>query len=195
MREVLTGIAAGLQRRLETDTLTQEDRERIELVRRVKEMRADGKTFDEIGPLVDYNPKSLAKFVRGGVYKLLSDHLESLDNVTDEKAVERVVRRAKQDFAGLTPSAIAFLKTCFKRTPDGKEFLDPGLAQWATNLVAKGTGLTEPSHVVRPVIQINLGVIKAELKDVSGDDERARSAVIEITPSPAGSLPAPQQSR
>lgn len=182
------GVVAGLKRRLDTDTLSDADKERLELTRRLRELRAEGRSFEECGELLAVNPKTLAKFARGGVFKLLSDHLEGLESGEDAEASERLVRQAKQDFAGLAPSAIAFLRSCFKRTEDGKDFADRGDAQWATQLVAKGIGLTEPQNAVRPVIQINLGVIQAELQEVGRDDASAASAVIEVTPQAAGSL-------
>ncbi len=185
---MLLGIVAGLKRRLDTDTLTDEDKERLELTRRLKELRGEGRTFEECGELLAMNPKTLAKFVRGGVFKLLSDHLEAIDSGEDAEASDRVVRTAKQDFAGLAPSAIAFLRHAYRKGDDGKEYRDEGLAQWATGLIAKGTGLTEPQTAVRPVIQINLGVIQAELQEVGRDDMRAASAVIEVTPAKAESV-------
>lgn len=181
-------MAAGIKRRLDTDTLTDDDKERLELTRRLRELRGEGKTFDACGELLAQNPKTLAKFVRGGVFKLLSDHLEAIDSGEDAEAVERIVRTAKHDLAGLAPSAVAFLRHAYRRDETGKEYRDEGLAQWATGVVAKSTGMTEAASTVRPIIQINLGVIQAELQEVGRDDMRAASAVIEVTPQAAPSV-------
>jgi hypothetical protein len=185
--DVLTGIVAGLKRRLDTDTLTDDDKERLELTRRLRELRTEGKTFEECGELLAQNPKTLAKFVRGGVFRLLCDHIEGLESGEDVEGCERVLRQARTDLAGLAPSAIAFLRHAYRKGEDGREYRDEGLAQWATGQVMKSTGLTEAQNTVRPVININLGVIQAELQEVGRDDMRAASAVIEVTPQAAPS--------
>ena len=186
-RESLGSRVLALKRRLETDNLTPEDKERLELARRLRELHRDGKTLEECAHVLGQHPKMLAQFARRGVYKLFCDYLERLEHGDDEKAVERVVRKARTEFAGFSPDAIQYIRGCFRRDEQG-EWSDDGKAMWATQLVAKGVGLTEPQSVVRPIININIAALKAEMSQVASDDAEADAAARAITVTPQKAL-------
>jgi hypothetical protein len=108
------------------------------------------------------------------------------------KEVDKVVQKAKKEFAAFAPDAIDFYRECFRRNSmeDQTEkgiFKDDEKAMWATEKVSKGLGLTEPEHAIRPQVVIQLGFIKAEVAQVQSDDSDAARAAkaIDVTPETA----------
>jgi len=184
----------ALKRRLTTGTLTPEDKERFELTRRLRELRRDGKTIEECAGLLGMRREMIGQFMRRGVFEAFSQHLESLERGTDEKAVEHVVRMARKDFAGFAPDAITYYRSCFMRNAEEEraekgEFKDDAKAMWATDKVSKGLGLTEPETAVRPIVHINVGYIRNEMLRVAEDDAEAEAAARAITVTPQDASP------
>lgn len=170
----------ALARRLEDGTLSPQDKEKLDLTRRVRELRSKGYTFAKCAAELGVNQKNLEGFARAGIYKLLGNYLESLEEGSEEKSIERVTRQTRTEFALCGPLASRVIRESFKRD-ENDELVDKGQANWATQIVAKGLGLTEPQSVGRPVVNINIGTIQAELGTIRADDSLARGA-IDITP-------------
>lgn len=183
-----SGSLKALERRLVNNELSVEDKETYEMVRQVVALRRKGATILETARKVGKTERSLQQFMQRGVFKMFVDYELKLQRGTDEKQVQDVVRGAKQAFAQFAPDAIDFYRECFLRNPeeDWEEkgiFRDPARAEWATERVSKGLGLTEPDVATRPTILINSAIIVGELAVMALDDKRAKDEMtIDITP-------------
>lgn len=185
-----TGFIKALERRLLKNDLTQEDKQQLERVQRIRRLREGGATYKEIGTQLGETDRAIEQFMRRGVYKLYVDYIRRLEAGDDERQTELMVKSAKQQFAQFAPDAIDFYRKCFRRDALG-EFENDAMAQWATEKVSKGLGLTEPDQIVRPVVNIAHAVIIAETKQLDEEDALARvSAKAEVIDVKA--LPAPQ---
>lgn len=174
----------ALERRLRADQLTPEDKDRFEMVKKIRAGRKAGMTIEQCAQVVGKKPRMVEQFIYRGVYKLFSAHLDRLESGDEEQAAAKIIRAAKTKFAHFTPDAIDYIRSCFMKDEDGK-WLDDAKAMWATEKVMKGTGLTEPEHVVRPNITIQIAHIRHETAAVAADDAEAEAAVIEVTPTEA----------
>lgn len=170
----------ALQRRLETDTLTPEDRERFDLARKLRELRREGLSMRAIAERLGKGESGLTQFMRRGVFAVFNGYLQGLEKGEDEVACDEVVRKARVDFRALAPDAIEYYRSCYARDAEGA-WKDDAKAMWATERVGRGLGLTEPDIAARPVIQINIAHIRAEAAEVAEDDALARDA-IDVTP-------------
>jgi hypothetical protein len=171
----------AVKRRLDTDTLTPDDMERLELTRRLRELQREGKTLEECGAILGLHPKTLGHFMRRGVYKLLCDYLERVERGEDAQAVERMMRWARVEFVRLAPYAIEYFESCFERNlaeewAERGRWKDDAKARWAAQLIAKGIGLLDPQPVARPVIHISTDWMRAELEEVAAEDAKAEAA-------------------
>jgi len=188
----ITTQLKGLARRLTTNQLTIEDKGALTQVRQIKALKREGATLIQIARETGMTEPAVRQYLKRGVYRLYADHLDQLEQGDDEKQIEKTVRTAKQKFASFAPDAIDYYRECFLRNPvdhqslDGV-FKDSARAMWATEKVSKGLGLTEPEHIVRPVVHIDLRLIHAEMAMVATDDATAAEAArtIDVTPTPA----------
>lgn len=178
----------ALERRLVNDELTEEDRAELAKVRQVVALRREGATILECARKTGQTERRLQQFMKRGVFKLFQDYLIKLERGDDERQVQEVVRGAREAFAQFAPDAIDFYRECFLRNPEDEQaergiFKDPARAEWATERVSKGLGLTEPDVTTRPVIMIHSAVIIGELAVVATDDAKAKrdADVIEAT--------------
>lgn len=180
-----TGLMRALERRLAKHELNDDDRAQLELSKKLYYLRKEGNTYAECARAVGSTERQVQQFMGRGAYARFIDYMRAVDAGDDEKLVEKVVRDAKQEFAKFAPDAIEYYRTCFARDNDGN-FADDGKAQWATEKVSKGLGLTEPEHAVRPVIQIGQAFIVGEMKMVDADDALAKATakVIDVKPEP-----------
>ena len=182
------GQVKALERRLVNDTLTPEDKAELARVRQVRQLRKEGATILECARKTGQTESRLNQFMRRSIYKLYEAHLIKLERGEDDKAVGDVARNAKHAFVQFAPDAIDFYRECYKRNPleDQEEkgiFKDPARAEWATERVSKGLGLTEPDIATRPTINIGSAIIVGELNVIENDDRQAREALtIDITP-------------
>lgn len=180
-----TGNAKALARRLSADLLRDEDKRLVETVTRIRALHKKGASSLEISRALGRQERDVRRLTAGKSFEVVSEHLERLESGNDAKLVDRIVRQAKQDFAQFAPDAIRYIRECFTRTPDNAAWKDDAKAQWATQLVAKGLGLTEPDTAIRPQINIHGNYIHVETAQVEEDDEEARiAAATDITPLP-----------
>lgn len=168
------------------DQLTEADKAELAKVRQVMALRKEGATILECARKTGQTERRLQQFMKRGVYKLFEGYVLELERGDDDKQVGDVVRGAKHAFAQFAPDAIDFYRECFKRNPieDQEEkgiFVDAARAEWATERVSKGLGLTEPDISTRATIQIGSAIIIGELAVTQADDDKARDA-IDITP-------------
>lgn len=182
----------ALQNRLEADTLSVSDKEKLELTRQIRALRKKGLTLRQCSVAAGVGQRKVEQFANRGIYKLFCEYLDRLERGTDEEVVEKVVRKAKHEFAGFAPDTIDYYRTCFLRNPltdreEKGEFRDDAKAMWAADKVSKGLGLTEPEHAIRPIINISIAHIKFEQEMVNADDAEAAAAAraIDVTPTPA----------
>lgn len=184
----MNAVVKALERRLVNDELTPEDKAELERVRQVRALRKSGATILECARKTGQTEARLSKFMKRSMYKLFEDYLIRLERGDDEKAIGDIVRGAKEAFAQFAPDAIDFYRECFQRNAveDQEEkgiFKDPARAEWATERVSKGIGLTEPDIATRPTINIGSAIIVGELSVIAQDDRQAREAItIDITP-------------
>lgn len=185
----MDNASRALQRRLETDTLKPEDKEKLELARELRRLRKQGLSFRECSERMGQTEARLEKFARRQSFATFCRYLETLEKGTNEEATAVVVRKAKQEFAAFAPDTIAYYRTCFERNPpedqaEKGEFKDDAKAMWASERVSKGLGLTEPDTAVRPVVQINIAHIRMEQAMVAADDAEAAAVqkAIDVTP-------------
>jgi len=182
----------GLRSRLASDTLRPRDKERMAFTQRIRTLRKQGRTLAQCAQEMGVGESKVVQFTRRGMYKIFCEYLATAEQAAQEITGSDVVRQARQEFATLAPDAMAYFRSCYQRHPPEDQpalglFKDDAKAMWATDKVAKGLGLTEPEHAVRPVIHINVGSIRVEMAQVAADDaEAARAAkVIDVTPTPA----------
>jgi len=183
----VNGSLKALERRLVNNDLTAEDAAELKTVRQVVALRREGATILECARKVGLTERALGQRLKRGVWALYEDYARKLERGNDEKQVQDVVRGAKQAFAQFAPDAIDFYKECFKRNPIEEQdekgiFVDPARAEWATERVSKGLGLTEPDVATRPTINIGSAIIVGELSILAQDDAKAEQAIIDITP-------------
>lgn len=176
-----TGLKA-LERRLVNNELSEDDKRTQAEVRQVVALRREGATILECARKIGKSERALQQFMKRGVYKLHCDYLAKLERGEDEKQIRDVVKTAKEAFAQFAPDAIDFYKECFERNPIEEQsekgiFKDPARAEWATERVSKGLGLTEPDISTRPTISIASAVIVGELRVMAADDARAEEAI------------------
>lgn len=179
------GVKA-LERRLANEELTEEDRAELAKVRQVVILRREGATILECARKTGQTERRLQQFMKRGVFKLYQDYILRLERGEDTKQVQEIVRGARESFAQFAPDAIDFYRECYLRNPvDQQEekgvFKDPARAEWATERVSKGIGLTEPDVATRPVINIHSAIIVGEMNVVAHDDAKAERDVIEVT--------------
>lgn len=174
--------STALARRLHADLLKEDDKALLETVKRVREYQRKGASELEIARAVGMQARAVNKLIVGPSFKVISDYLELVERGDDAKLTDRIVRDAKSEFAQFAPDAIRYIRECFARTSDHTAWKDDAKAQWATQLVAKGLGLTEPETAVRPQINIAGHYIHIETQQVKEDDEEARNAIIDVTP-------------
>lgn len=179
-----SGLMKALERRMAKHELNDEDLRLLELSKKLYHLRKEGATYAECGRAVGQTDKQVRQFMARGQYARFIDYMRACERGDDEKQVEKVVREAKHEFAKFAPDAIEYYRSCYLKDDDGN-WLDDGKAQWATEKVSKGLGLTEPEHAVRPVVQIGQAFIVNEMKMVDADDALARGKVIDVTPEPA----------
>ena len=182
----------ALSRRLASGQLEPEDKEALTKVRQIVALQREGATLLEVARETGMTEPTVRQYIKRGVYRLYADYLAQVEQGDDEKQVEKVVKTAKQKFAMFAPDAIDYYQECFLRNPidlqttDGV-FKDSARAMWATEKVSKGLGFTEPEHVARPVVHIDLRLIHAEMEMVKNDDATAAEAArtIDVTPTQA----------
>lgn len=182
----------AIQRRLVSGQLEPEDKEALTKVRQIVALKREGATLVEVARETQMSEPQVRQYIKRGVYRLYADYLAQLEQGDDEKQVEKLVKTAKQRFASFAPDAIDYYQECFQRNPidlqttDGI-FKDSARAMWATEKVSKGLGFTEPEHVARPVVHIDLRLIHAEMAMVATDDATAAEAArtIDVTPTQA----------
>ena len=92
-------LIQALGRRLEADSLTEEDKARLELTKRIREHRKQGKTLKATAEALGESVKKIEQFTLRGVYKFFYGYLESLEKGEDEKSAELLVRKAKMEMA------------------------------------------------------------------------------------------------
>lgn len=179
----------GLARRLTANQLTIEDKEALKVVRQIKALKREGATLIEVARETGMTEPAVRQYIKRGVYRLYADYLDQLEQGDDEKQIEKTVKTAKQQFASFAPDAIDYYRECFARNPLDLQAMDgifknDARAMWATEKVSKGLGLTEPEHIVRPVVHIDLRLIHAEMAMVASDDAMAADAArtIDVTP-------------
>ena len=185
MRGPSSGMKA-LAFRLNTNALSDEDKEKLAEVQQILALKKDGATILECARRLGKTERALQQYMQRGVYKLFVDYALKLERGDDDKQIGEIVRSARQAFAQFAPDAIDFYKECYRRNPVDEQpekgiFVDPARAEWATERVSKGLGLTEPEVAVRPMIHIKSAIIVGELHAAALDDARARAA-IDITP-------------
>lgn len=178
----LNGQVKALERRLANDQLTVEDKAELAKVRQVMALRKEGATVLECARKTGQTERRLSQFMRRSIYKLFEGYVHELERGDDDKQVGDVVRGAKHAFVQFAPDAIDFYRECYKRNPieDQEEkgiFKDAARAEWATERVSKGLGLTEPDVATRPTINIGSAIIVGELSIIAGDDAYARDAI------------------
>jgi hypothetical protein len=191
----------ALKRRLTAGELTDEDRASLERCARLRALRAEGKSFDECAREMSEKAVTLSKFARSDTFAALSEFIEAARDALDAKAMERAVRRGRLTMAGLVPEACRYIRDAFRRHPPGTtikrggieidlsdEPIDDGKAMWATELIAKNTGMLEPITTKAPTL-VNPTFINNTIVMSRGDDAQAAKAAavetIDITPGTA----------
>lgn len=177
----------AVERRLERNLLSDQDKEQLEQTGKVRKLMKTGASTREVARALGMHEYALTRLLAAPIFNVYNKHLEEVEKGDNQKIVDRIVRQAKSDFAQFAPDAIAFIRGCFARTTDGK-WLDKADAQWATQLVAKGLGLTEPETAVRPIIHIQTAAIRIETEQVREDDEEARRALKARDVTPAAQI-------
>lgn len=180
------GGVRALAKRLNANELEKEDREEIARVRQVLALRREGASVLECARATGQTERRLSQYMKRTPFKLYADYILKLERADDDRQVSDVVKTTKQEFIRFGPDAIDFYRECFERNPVEEQeqkgiFKDPARAEWATERVSKGLGLTEPDVSTRPVINITSPVIIGELKVIASDDARAKEDAIEVT--------------
>lgn len=183
----VNGSLKALERRLANNELSAEDKATVSQVRQVVTLRREGATILECARKTGRTERALAQFMKRGVFAHYHDYIVKLERGDDERQVQDVVRGAKQAFAQFAPDAIDFYRECFLRNPLDQQakhgiFKDPARAEWATERVSKGLGLTEPDISTRPTINIGSAIIVGELMVMAAEDRKAAEAItVEVT--------------
>lgn len=192
-----TAALVALKRRLATGELTTDDRTALARAMRLKQLRAEGKSFDECAVEMQDNAKALSSLSRRDSYDAFCAYIDAANDTMDERAMQRAIRRGRIEIAGLVPETVRQLRECYRRHPAGTkimrgnvevdvsdELIDKGDAGWASQLVVKGTGLLEPTAAPAPTL-VNPTFINQTIYMSRGDDDQAAEAArvaIDVTP-------------
>src|SRR5689334_3028557 len=137
------GKILGLRKRLAADTLTPEDKDKLALARDLRALRAKGLNRSELAVRLKMSERAVESFGESATFILLPRNLAALDRGADAETADRIVRKAKQEFAGFAGDAIDYFRSCYERNhpedqPEKGIFKDDAKAMWATEKVAKG---------------------------------------------------------
>jgi hypothetical protein len=177
---------AQLQLHLERGTLNDVDKEQLAFTRVVRTHMQKRRTIKEIADITEKSPYYIRRFISSAAFRVCCDYLTELETMGDAQDSDVLVRKAREEFLAMAPDALEYYRDCFARHPEeawpklGKWKSDEK-AQWASQQVAKGLGLSEPEHATRPIIQINLQHMQFEMNQVDAEDALDQQA-IDVTP-------------
>lgn len=170
----------SFRQRLRQGTLGPDELKLYERAKALYALRKQGYTQAQCAAELNLPVSSVGAFLTRGTYRTVVEHIEATTGEAANADNERQMRELRGRFILLGPKAMTALERSFEEAKPG-EYKDDGKMMWATQMVARGLGLTEPPPPARPAIQINIGTLKAELADIRADDARARRA-IDVTP-------------
>lgn len=176
----------GLARRLVTDTLKRDEREQVARTEKFLELVEQGWNATQIAPEVGMSPHALHQWTGRARFRVFSMWVKERTLRPDDKTklVRASTERAR--FEALGPKALDFLEDAFRRDAAGK-YLDRREAKWATEMVAKGKGWTEPELARRDVGELKVSVVVAQQTAIRASDAARGSPVtIEVTATPVG---------
>lgn len=170
--------AKALRRRLAADELTPEDQRRLRHTEIILAGRAAGKTMEMMATEAGEKRNAFGKFARGGIYRVLAEHLRNLEVTEDEGAAEAAVTRTRTELKSMSPHVREYVAWAARKRLDGTPgYEDPGAAMWAAQYLAKANGLDTAERATRPTINIHVDTIQAITGSIKKDlDAAVRSS-------------------
>lgn len=167
--------AGALRRRLVDGALTVEEQERFDITETVMEMVRGGRTREQIAEKLGWKPQKLAGFMQRSTYRTFRAHILQRQAGEDIAAGEGLRKSTQSRIEALYPKIPVYLERCFREDPNG-EPLDEAKAMFAVQWLGKASGLDQPRHSTRPVIQVHIETIQAVSANIREDSDAALAA-------------------
>ncbi len=181
-----TDTIAGLRMRLEDGTLKRDEKVKLEQVRKILEMRAEGVSLKGIADTLGMKHGTLVSFTGRNVYRTMSAWLARKDETDLDATEQRDTRigdlKTKRRFRRFAPQALDFIESCFQKDKKGA-YADRGDAAWATKMVADGHGWTEaaPARVAKVELKFGVKIVQQAARK---DDVTVAGEVIVVESTP-----------
>lgn len=168
--------AKALRARLLRDELTDDDKRSIERTTAIIDGRAAGLAMKTIAEQIGEPRTTLAQFARGGIFRVLHEHLTQLEVTEDEEAAEARVQRTRTALKSMSGHVREYVAWAARKRADGKGYEDEGAAMWAAQYLAKSTGVDTPERASRPTINVHIDTIQSVSASIKKDTDAALKA-------------------
>lgn len=169
-----------LELRAEAGSLTKEDRKLILHAKALRDGMRAGKSVIQIATALGQPRLAMSRYLDSTKYHAAlraAAIVPAERTLTEEEAIEA----ARKHLANQLPEAAAFIDSCFARdeTKAERPYLDPGNAQWATQVLLKAAGIGEKGAVgASAPVMITAEAMCVMLGAIRGDDsQRERKAL------------------
>jgi hypothetical protein len=182
-------IVTSFKRRLVSGTPTPEDQQRLVLAKAIMQARAEGVSMRSLARTLGIVEATLVSFASRGICTAAIEYIKERETSSDDKirAAREVEERDEVD--SLAPFAISFLRDAFRKEEKvnkagekASDWVDPGLAMWATEQLIKGKGWNAPRGAGQTIVNINIQTKDRVLGAVLDDEEKM--ALARALPSP-----------
>ena len=170
----------AFKRRLMQGALTPADRQRLTLAKAIREARAQGMSMRALARTLGLTENSVLGFAARGICTAALHWLAEKEHTPGDKARAEREAAERDEIESLGPHAITFLRDAFrreeKRHPETgepvSEWVDPGLAMWATGEIIKTRGWNQPRGAGARVVNINIQMKDRVLGSILDDEEK-----------------------
>lgn len=157
-------------------TLTFQQRQLIQRAKALRDGMKQGKPVATIATeLGDVSRSVLSRYLGSELYHAAlraSEVVPAERKLTEDEAIEL----ARKTLANTLPEAMGFIAHAFRRDEDkpARPYVDEGLAQWATALLLKASGLADPANNggAKAPIVITADAMHVMLGAIRGDDKK-----------------------
>ena len=161
------------------DELTEDDKGRVAWAQAILDGRAAGKNMKQIAEELGEPRTTVAQFSRGGIYRVIADHLNALEVTEDEGVADETVRRTRTSLKSMATHVKEYVAWATRKRTDGRGYEDEGAAMWAAQYLSKANGLDVAQNAQRPSIHVHIDTIQAVSTDIKRDLKAAVSGIVE----------------
>lgn len=171
--------AKALRGRLMRDELTDDDKRAVARATVILEGRAAGRNMKEIAEILKEPRTTVSQFARGGIFRVISEHLTALEVTEDEGVADEMVRKTRTALKSMSGHVREYVAWASRKNVDGVGYQDEGAAMWAAQYLSKANGLDNAERAARPTINVHIDTIQAVSADIKRDLTQAVGAIVE----------------